>query len=418
MFGFVAAYGRGAGEAVRRALGEACGKAEHYSEGLAAAAYFRTTQKGRGVKAAEYSDGRLMLVDAYPAFEASSIEDARGLRGFFSAVMVSGDGLVLIRDHLGCRPLFVAEAHDLVICSNAPAFIMNAGYEPTPALPGSITRLGKHGSTVETYWSPSQRVVEGEASRILGLLRSSVERYVERGSALFFSGGLDSTILAKLCADAGLEPMLISAGLPGARDWTNIRNVAKLLGIEATHVEITPSDVSRAVELLRGVLGRLSLMDAAIGAVFLLQAERASELGAGAAVAGQGADELFGGYMKYERIAERDGYEAVQQALWQDVMSLHAFSLPRDVLACSLAGVELVLPYLDYELVDYALCLPPELKVAKTAGGYVRKHILRGVALLLGLDEVARSRKSALQYGTGVQRVVERLVKDGKARLG
>ncbi|MDJ0269520.1 MAG: asparagine synthase-related protein [Aigarchaeota archaeon] len=417
MFGFVAAYGRGAGEAVKRALGEAGREAEYYSQGQAAAAYFGMVRRERGVKAAEYSDGRLTLVDAYPAFGVGSVEDARGLRGFFSAVMVSGEGLVLVRDHLGCRPLFIAETRGLIICSNTPAFIINAGYEPTPARPACITRLGEHGSVVETYWKPSRRHVKGDAGRILGLLRSSVERYVERGSALFFSGGLDSSILAKLCAEAGLEPMLVSAGLPGARDWANIKSVAKLLGIEATHVEISPSDVSRAVELLRGVFGRLSLMDAAIGSVFLLQAERARELGARSAVAGQGADELFGGYMKYEKIAERYGHEAVQEALWQDVMGLHAFSLPRDVLACSLVGVELVLPYLDYELVDYALSLPPELKVAKTAEGYVRKRILRSVALLLGLDEVARSRKSALQYGTGVQRVVERLVRDGKARL-
>ena len=375
---------------------------------------------GRAVCEAKRLGGCLDVVDglfagSYGVDLHEALSSGRMPLGHYTLLHVEGGAITCARDHLGCRPLFMGRRGGLLAVSNVPNVINMMGVSPEPVQPASILRINASGVSARPYWRPApvRRCGEGGLANLLrDALLESVKLLVERRAGLFFSGGLDSSVLAKLCIDLGLEPVLIASGMPDARDWRNIREAADHLGAEVMEVEITQRDLENAVKELEHLLGRLPVMDAAIGSVFSIQARRLSEAGVRQAVAGQGADELFGGYMKYLRILEERGYGGLGEALAEDVFNLHRLGLPRDSLACKLAGVELALPYLLPTVAELGLGIPPELKLRRTGGdAVVRKYILRRVAESLGLGRIAHVEKSALQYGTGVSKAVARMMK-------
>jgi len=331
-----------------------------------------------------------------------------GMDGFYVGLMAGDEEIVCFRDHIGSKPLFHGEGRGLTVVTNIPGTLDELGCERKPVPPASVARL-RDGWSFTRYWEPAP-VDSCDADTFLRLLSGSIRRLVPPRPALFFSGGLDSSVLAKLVVEAGLSPVLVSSGLPGAKDWKNVEATSRLIGVEVERLHITEADIRRTIPRLEAMLGRLSPMHASIACVFHLQALRAAELGLRFAVAGQGADESLGGYRKYVTLAQRHGPTALQSALWEDVLSLHAFSLPRDTIACGMAGVELVLPFLDRRVLSFVLHAPPSLKVAMIGDRPVRKFLLRCVAARLGPGGVSDVEKTALQYGTGVEKVVKRMV--------
>lgn len=75
-------------------------------------------------------------------------------------------------------------------------------------------------------------------------------------------------------------------------------------------------------------------------------------------------------------------------------------------------SVELRVPFLDKEVIKTGLAISPELKVLKQDGSYTRKYILRKAAENTLPPEVLWKEKKAMQYGTGVQKVLNWLARD------
>ncbi len=156
-------------------------------------------------------------------------------------------------------------------------------------------------------------------------------------------------------------------------------------------------------------LGPLGDMDAAIAVAMYLLSKKSVEMGCGAAVLGQGADELFGGYMKYERILHENGYQVLEQVMRRDFEMLAAEGLVRDFTAVRLGGAYPLPLYLTRDVVSMVLSIPVEQKVHVYGGRVVRKHVLRMVGRMLGLGDLADRGKKALQYGSGLMKMVRRL---------
>ena len=117
---------------------------------------------------------------------------------------------------------------------------------------------------------------------------------------------------------------------------------------------------------------------------------------------GQLADELFGGYAKYERALVGRGPEAAASMMAADVRDCGVRGFLRDELACS-RWVEPSFPFADRRVAEFGLSLPVELKIS--AG--VRKAVLREAAVRLGVPEVVAMRqKKAAQYSSGVLKLL------------
>ena len=128
-------------------------------------------------------------------------------------------------------------------------------------------------------------------------------------------------------------------------------------------------------------------------------------------LAGQGADELFGGYQRYVNEYCLHGKEKTLRTMFADVAGIHESNLERDTKICGFHDVELRLPFASYQLVEFALGLPLELKIEAKANS-LRKLVLRRAAENAGLPSfMARKPKKAVQYSTGINSVLKKIAK-------
>jgi len=237
-------------------------------------------------------------------------------------------------------------------------------------------------------------LLDGVIEKALLRLTSEVE-----GFALLFSGGLDSSLLAKVCLDLGRKPALLSVYMEDSRDEAWVRRAASFLNLELMERPVSMEDVARYVDIVPQLASITTLPELGIAVSLYAGFEAAACSGFKAVMVGQGADELFAGYHRYLRM-ER---QVLQRELKNDIENI---AIARDASLASSLGLRLLAPYLDAEVIKLALSIPVDLKVR----GGVRKFILREVARRRGLPEDIWSReKKAIQYSTGVMKVVKRL---------
>jgi asparagine synthase (glutamine-hydrolysing) len=149
----------------------------------------------------------------------------------------------------------------------------------------------------------------------------------------------------------------------------------------------------------------------AVGIPFYWAAQKTAECGLDVLLAGQGADELFGGYQRYVNEYLCHGASGLQEIMYADIARLHETNIERDKKICNFHDVDLRLPFASYIIAQFALSLPVKLKIENKPHGQ-RKLVLRRVGLNLGLPEaIVNKPKKAVQYATGVNAVLGKIAK-------
>ncbi len=214
-----------------------------------------------------------------------------------------------------------------------------------------------------------------------------------------FSGGLDSTVIATLARDV-VDVRTYTVGYPRYRDMINAEEASTLLGLPWVPL---PLDDRLLLREARGLLRRFPSLDPVTFSFelplwILLRASEDSVI-----LAGQGADELFGGYAKYEGLSGRE----LERDLESDLKGLMEATLPREEKMARERGKELRLPYCTARFASFVTSLPLEVRV-----GPRRKELLRRIAERLGLPKVLVERpKKAVQYGSGVMKRLRTLAR-------
>jgi asparagine synthase (glutamine-hydrolysing) len=237
--------------------------------------------------------------------------------------------------------------------------------------------------------------------RLARAIDASVARMAEGRSriAVAFSGGLDSSIIA-LCTKRRTEVVACSAFVEGAVDSSSASRGAAILGIELTATRLTREAV--ASELRKMDLPfQTSLMDRSLWCLYSIVSRIAAGEGAEVIMLGQLADELFGGYAKYQATLKDDGEEAAATIMDQDVKDYQTRGMVRDANACR-RWLEPRFPFAEKEVVDLGRSIPVSFKIR----GGVRKAVLREAAMILGVPrELVNTPKRAAQYSSGIQRI-------------
>jgi asparagine synthase (glutamine-hydrolysing) len=338
------------------------------------------------------------LADVREALSAG--DPLPGTRGFAGEVADPPDreGPLLVRDVLGRVPLYT-EADDATTWSHRPGDL-----EDPLAVPAGHARSGDADERVWQLPAPEPADDDGAA---LGALADALETALGETptAAVAFSGGVDSALVA----DAVEGPLYV-AGFPESHDVEAARDAARAFDRELRVVELSVDDIERAVPEVAAGTGRTNAMDVAIALPLYLVAERVAADGHDRLAVGQGADELFGGYAKVAKAPgdPRVEAETVRGARRETLLGLPE-QLPRDVLVLETAGVEPVTPLLDDRVVRAALQLPGHLLVDDRGE---RKVALRRVARRRVPARVAFREKKAVQYGSLVNRELDRLARE------
>lgn len=232
------------------------------------------------------------------------------------------------------------------------------------------------------------------AESLLNVLRSSVRAEVRnRGRAtIAYSGGLDSSIIAALANEyATVE--CITCAVKGSFDDLNSRLRAKEEGLSVTLLEITPRDLVKEVVIASHILMTLEPTRIAYTVPLITAVAGSTE---STVLAGNGADELFGGYLKYTTMDDPSATMAGDlQKMMRETSLLKTWA--------ETADKRLGFPFTHSEVVDFSNSVPLSLKI----NGGERKVILKEVARLLNLPSSERPKKAA-QYSSGVLRLMER----------
>jgi asparagine synthase (glutamine-hydrolysing) len=260
------------------------------------------------------------------------------------------------------------------------------GIMPGPVPPGTIYCGGREAARI----SPDPPPCTLEEAIVTAVDLRSDEGVVA------FSGGVDSGLIAHLA-----RLPCVTVGIEGSHDIAWATKAARALELDLEIVTPTEEEIEeKLAQVVRVIPDPTNPVDAAIATTLAFAAAWAGEHGHTRVLAGQGADELFGGYARY--LSSPD----LAADLERDFADLGRQGA-RDQAVAALHGVYFSMPYLDTRVVRAARVIPADERVR----GGVRKHPLRVVAERHIPAEIARADKKAMQYGSGIWRTIQRLTR-------
>jgi asparagine synthase (glutamine-hydrolysing) len=341
----------------------------------------------------------------------------RDYEGDYCLAQVYGKQLMVGRETLGVAPLYYGTSRALHAVSTERKALWRIGVRSVHSFPpGHLATINPKGFTfkpIRVITRPPQVKSEmnDAAIHLQKLLEESVSKRVRDVDkvGVAFSGGLDSTVIAFLARKCGVNVSLISVGLKNQPELAHAARAAKALGFSVKAQPFEVDDVEKALSTVLWLIEECNPMKVGVAIPLYWTAQIASSLKCHVLLAGQGADELFGGYHRYLATYERNGIDGVTKRLYEDTVSSPETNFQRDEPVCAFHKVDLRLPFVDTNVVRYALSLPVNLKIG-SASDALRKEVLRRVALNLGIpDFIALKPKKAIQYATGVDKALRSL---------
>ena len=341
-------------------------------------------------------------------------------------MMIKDGWIAAGRDPVGVQPLYFGENKEIAAIATNRGALWKLGIDsPLSFPPGNLGIADKGGFKFEaiktfTYTEPKTITLGDAAKQLEALLVESIKRRVHdlKEAAVAFSGGLDSSLVAFLASKNGLKVNLVHVSMENEEETEVALEAAEALDLPM-HVHLyKDSDVEKVLPQVVALIEEADPIKAAIGVPFFWAAQQAAEAKFRVVLAGQGADELFGGYQRYVNEYCKDGGEAVRKTMFGDVVNIHQSNLERDLKITGFHDVELRLPFASFDLVEFALGLPLECKMEQKPDT-LRKLVLRKVAQNVGMPSaVVEKPKKAVQYSTGINNAVKRIAKKQDKTLG
>ncbi|WP_300617462.1 asparagine synthase B [Dokdonella sp.] len=362
-----------------------------------------------------------VILPLYRAQGTAFLGELKGMFAFALWDKASGDWLIA-RDPIGIIPLYVGRDAEgrLYVASELKALKdVCVSVEEFP--PGSFQTRSM--AAPERYYQPDWRefdaVEHGPADA--GAIRAALERAVHSHLmtdvpyGVLLSGGLDSSLIAAITArfaarrvedDDKTEawwPRLhtFSIGLAGSPDLAAARTVAAHLGTAHHEFHFT---VQEGLDALSDVIQHIETYDVttirASTPMYLL-ARRIRAMGIKMVLSGEGADEIFGGYL-YFHMAPND--REFHEELVRKLDALHSYDCLRANKSTMAWGVEARVPFLDRDFLDVAMRTAPSAKrpsARQPGAGPIEKHILREAGRGLLPDAILWRQKEQFSDGVG-----------------
>jgi asparagine synthase (glutamine-hydrolysing) len=345
----------------------------------------------------------------------------RELDGMFAFAIFDGDNFMLARDPIGIKPLYYGYVDDKLYFSSELGAMTLAGVSEVHEFPaGQYYTPGK--GFVQYYEVPPiEDHLLTEVEETCNLIRETFIRAVKKrlladkeihvGS--FCSGGLDSSLVAAIAAD---EIPNLHTFVVGMRDENGVESDdLKASRIAAAHIGSTHHELhfteEQYHEALPTVIMKLesydpSLVRCAVPCFFTckLAAEYVTVV-----LTGEGADELFAGYHYMKHYPT----DVLNQEARRCIENLHNINLQRADRMGMYFSLELRVPFLDVEMVDLSMKIPPALKIREyeKTGEKIEKWILRMAFQDTGYlpDDILWRYKVQYTQGAGCESIGEQM---------
>lgn len=352
-------------------------------------------------------------------YQDKGIHFLEDLNGIFAFALYDEekDDFLIARDPIGVIPLYIGKDADgkVYVASELKAL---EGFcdEYEPFLPGHYY-WGKEGKMTRWYtrdWFQYDAVKDNPASvqDVHDALENAVKRQLmsDVPYGVLLSGGLDSSVIsaiAKKYAAKRVEtdqktdawwPQLHSfaIGLKGAPDLAKAREVAQY--IDSVHHEINYT-IQEGLDAIRDVIYFIETYDVttvrASTPMYLL-GRVIKSMGIKMVLSGEGADEVFGGYLYFHKAPDAEAFhgETVRK-----LSKLYMYDCLRANKSLSAWGVEGRVPFLDKEFLDVAMRLNPKAKMCP--GKEIEKKIVREAFADMLPESVAWRQKEQFSDGVG-----------------
>ena len=330
-----------------------------------------------------------------PLFQQKGIEFIDELEGMFAFILYDEeqDAYLIARDHIGIIPLYTGyDEHGNFYVSSEMKALASVCKTISEFPPGHYM-WSKEGKLTKYYkrdWMDYENVKDNSTD--LDELRVAFEKAVKSHMmsdvpyAVLLSGGLDSSLVSAVAAQYVAKrvededktdawwPRLHSfaVGLEGAPDLKAAKKVADMIGTVHHEIHFT---IQEGLDAIRDVIFHLETYDTTTiraATPMYLMTRKIKAMGIKMVLSGEGADEIFGGYLYFHKAPNaKEFHEETVRKLDR----LHMFDCARANKATSAWGVEARVPFLDKNFIDVAMRLNPQDKMC--LDGKMEKWILR-----------------------------------------
>jgi len=224
-------------------------------------------------------------------------------------------------------------------------------------------------------------------------------------TAILFSGGIDSTLVAYLSKQRGHNLPCYSFGFPNSPDIEYARKIAKEYGFALKEHLISQEELKSAIPEAIKLLKTTDIIKISIGALMVIACKEAKKDNIKTLLTGSGTEDTLAGYQKHSKALKNNTLAA---ELKQGLLTLYERDLSRDLTIAQHFGIELDSPYLDETYIKTAISINNKFKINQQH----RKLILRELALDLGIrEEFSFRKKVAAQYGSRILKEMDKLAR-------
>jgi len=317
------------------------------------------------------------------------------LQGMFAFVLYDAEknSYLIGRDHLGIIPLYMGydEHGNFYVASEMKALVpVCRTIKEFPAGSYMSSDDGEIHSYYQRDWFEFDNVKENhtDSAQLKEALEESVKSHLmsDVPYGVLLSGGLDSSVISaitKKFAARRVEdgerseawwPQLHSfaVGLEGSPDLKAAQEVANHLGTVHHEIHFT---VQEGLDAIRDVIYHIETYDVTTiraSTPMYLMARKIKAMGIKMVLSGEGADEVFGGYLYFHKAPNAKEFH---EETVRKLLALHMYDCARANKAMSAWGVEARVPFLDKKFLDVAMRLNPQDKMC--GHGKMEKYILR-----------------------------------------
>jgi len=353
-------------------------------------------------------------------YQEKGIDFLDDLQGMFAFILYDSvkKTWLIGRDHIGIIPLYMGndEHGNLFVASEMKALVpVCRTVKEFPA--GSYMSSTDH--EIRRYWQRDwfdyAAVADNttNAAELKHALEESVKSHLmsDVPYGVLLSGGLDSSIISAITKKFAAKrvedqdkseawwPQLHSfaVGLEGSPDLKAAKAVAEHLGTVHHEIHFT---VQEGLDAIRDVIYHIETYDVTTiraSTPMYLMSRKIKAMGIKMVLSGEGADEVFGGYLYFHKAPNAQEFHEENV---RKLHALHMFDCARANKAMSAWGVEARVPFLDKKFLDVAMRINPQDKMCGS-NGKMEKHILRECFESYLPESVAWRQKEQFSDGVG-----------------